>query len=57
MLNIMDMKCSNLKELTSAELRKYSGGGPILWFIGGYVFSEVMEGIYQAQKKGCLSKK
>lgn len=50
-------KLLNLKELTSEELKKYSGGGPFWWFIGGYVFGEVMEGIYQAQKKGCLAKK
>lgn len=54
---MIDMKFLNLKELTSAELKKHSGGGPFLWFIGGFVFGEVMQGIYQAQKKGCLSKK
>lgn len=46
---------SNLKELTSDELKEYSGGGPFLWLIAGYVFGEVMDGIYRAQKRGCFS--
>ncbi len=45
-----------LKELTSEELKTYSGGNPVLWLVGGYIFGEVMQGIYQAQQNGCFSR-
>lgn len=54
------MDTSNyLKELSISELKEIKGGNPIvvglLWMAAGWVLGEIMDGIYQAQQKGCLS--
>jgi hypothetical protein len=44
-----------VKPLTSNEKIKHNGGwAPLLWMIAGYVIGEVLEGVYQAQQKGCF---
>lgn len=43
-----------LTDLNESELKSYSGGNFLLGLLAGYVFSEVMQGIYQAQKAGCF---
>lgn len=43
----------NLNELTKKELQETSGGIPhIVVFAIGWVVSEIIQGVYQAQKKG-----
>ena len=45
-----------LKELSPSELIEVEGGfwEALAWAVGSYIVSEIIQGVYQAQQKGCI---